>query len=64
MEKCCSDLGDIQVEMSVTQGEIEEEGKGCRRIFPQGGSDVVIYEKYVFGQVPFLPRVPITLGIS
>lgn len=62
--KCYSDLGDIQLEMSATQGKIGEEGKGCRRTFSQDGCDTGIYRKGVSGQVPFLERAPIKFGIS
>lgn len=35
-EKCCSDLGDILVEMSATQGKIGKEGK-AEGFFPKVG---------------------------
>lgn len=62
--KRCSHLGAIQVEIPATQGKIGEEGKGCRRVFSQGGCDIVICKKCVFAQVPFLERAPIRFGTS
>lgn len=37
-EKCCSDLGDLQEEMSATQGKIGGKAKTVEGSFPKVGA--------------------------